>query len=284
MRLLYLLFILLFTSCGIQWQYSTLNNAAQIDSIYRSNDYQIDTISSVSDLRWKLRTDFNFRYDFAQYAMNQPYSWYWNNPRLEGIWRPYNRFDVYFYSNWFWNDWAFNYPFNYNFGWNNWNSWGWNRPWYGWNRPYNPWTSWGNSWYNGPFNNSGYNIVWNASRRGSNIAYINGPRGSRNIENTITNNRRIRSYPNNNNIDKIVNNLRENINNNNTNIRIYNKPNNINNTNSIRINNNIRPNYNNSKPIINNNSRPSYNTRINNVNSTRSSNTNISRGNSRGKN
>jgi hypothetical protein len=59
----------------------------------------------------------NFRYNFAQYAMSQPYSFYWNNPRLEGIWRPYNRFDVYFYSNHFWNDWAFNYPFNYGWGW-----------------------------------------------------------------------------------------------------------------------------------------------------------------------
>ena len=162
MKLIYSLLILLLTSCGVQWQYTTLNHAAQIDSIYSSPNIQIDTINSVSDLRWKLRTDFNFRYDFAQYAMQQPYSWYWNNPRLEGIWRPYNRFDVYFYSNWFWNDWAFNYPYNY-WGWNSWYNW--NRPYYyyGWNRPYRPW----NSWYQGPFNNSGYNVVYNASRRGA---------------------------------------------------------------------------------------------------------------------
>ena len=60
MKLIYSLLILLLTSCGVQWQYTTLNHAAQIDSIYRSPDVQIDTINSVSDLRWKLRTDFIF--------------------------------------------------------------------------------------------------------------------------------------------------------------------------------------------------------------------------------
>ena len=43
-----------------------------------AEDTKIDTIGSYSQLRWKLRTDFNFRWDFAQYAMNQPYSWYWS--------------------------------------------------------------------------------------------------------------------------------------------------------------------------------------------------------------
>ena len=272
MRFIYLLFILLFTSCGIQWQYSTLNHAAQIDSIYRSNNYQVDTISSVSDLRYKLRTDFNFRYDFAQYAMNQPYSFYWNNPRLEGIWRPYNRFDVYFHSNWFWNDWAYNYPFHHTWGWNNWYNW--NRPYYyyGWNRPYNPW----NNWYQGPFNNSGYNVVWNSSRRGRNVAYINGSRISNNISNRLVLNRKKPRV----NINKpliipnINNNSRPRINNNNT-IRI--KPNNNNNYSRPRINNNFRPTF-------NNNSRPSTTIRTTPNNSTRSSNNTTVRSNSRRKN
>ena len=83
MKLIYSLLILLLTSCGVQWQYTTLNHAAQVDSIY--NSPKIDTINSLSDLKYKLRTDFSFRWDFAQYAMQQPYSWYWNNPRLDGI-------------------------------------------------------------------------------------------------------------------------------------------------------------------------------------------------------
>ena len=269
MKLIYSLLILLLTSCGVQWQYTTLNHAAQIDSIYRSNDYQVDTISSVSDLRWKLRTDFNFRYDFATYAMQQPYSWYWNNPRLEGIWRPYNRFDVYFYSNWFWNDWAFNYPFHHTWGWNNWYNW--NRPYYyyGWNRPYRPW----NNWYQGPFNNSGYNVVYNASRRGALTTNLN--RNSNVISNRLTVNRNKPRVNVNKpiNIPNINNNSRPRINNN--------KP--------IIINNNSRPSINNnSRPRINNNSRPSYvpssNIRTAPSSNSKSSNNNISRGNSRGKN
>ena len=42
MRLLYLLFILLFTSCGVGFQYTTLNHAGHIDGIYSSNDYNND--------------------------------------------------------------------------------------------------------------------------------------------------------------------------------------------------------------------------------------------------
>ncbi len=209
MKKLTLLLILLITltSCGVQWQYSSLYTAGQIDSIYRSSDTQIDTINSVSDLKRKLRNDFNFRYDFATYAMNQPYSFYWNNPRLEGIWRPYNRFDVYFYSNWFWNDWAFNYPFHHTWGWNNWYSW--NRPYYyyGWNRPYNPW----NNWYQGPWNNPGYNVVWNSSRRSSNRTYVNGFRTNivtNNIQTILNSNRRVRNTLNTTNYNKplVINN------------------------------------------------------------------------------
>jgi len=269
---------------------------------------KIDTINSFSKLRWKLRNDFNFRWDFANYAMNQPYSFYWNNPMLEGIWRPYNRFDIYLHSNWFWNDWAFNYPFNYGWGYNSWYS-----PWHnGWNRPYRPWNNWGYSWYNGPFNNSGYNIVWNSSRR-NNIAYINGPRGSRNniiannnIENTIV--RRYNKPRNNVNvIDNVVNELRENFN---KPIRVYNNPNNVNinnNNNNIRVkpnnnNNIVKPNNNNSirgswRPSNSNNgnsnsssniyTRPSNNGSSSSVRSSSNvsrGNSNSGRGNSNGKN
>ena len=84
-KLIQLIFIvLLLSGCGLQFQYSTLNTAGNIDGIYRSNDYvievsddtKVDTISNLFQLRRKLRTDFNFRWDFAQYQMNQPYSYY----------------------------------------------------------------------------------------------------------------------------------------------------------------------------------------------------------------
>ena len=285
MKKLILCFLLILLCSCSSYKLATLNNDPlyPIDYVIPvTNDTKIDTINSFSDLKWKLRTDFNFRWDFAQYAMQQPYSWYWNNPRLDGIWRPYNRFDIYFYSNWFWTDWAWNYPYSA-WGWNNWNY----PYYYGWNQPYRPW----NNWYNRPWYNTNYNVVWNASRRGNNVAYINGPRSSRvnnNIENTIS--RRYNNpRPNNNSvIDKIVNTFKEN----NIRVNINNNPPNIINNNNVIRNNYSKPNYNNNSrsnnyikpPTFNNNSRSSYNSRPVISNSTRSSNTNISRGNSRGKN
>ena len=93
MKKLTLLLIILISlsSCGVQWQYTSLNTAGHIDGIYRSNDFKIDTINSVSDLRWKLRTDFQFRLDFAQYALNQPQSFDWNNRILGNRYSFYNQ-------------------------------------------------------------------------------------------------------------------------------------------------------------------------------------------------
>ena len=250
--------LLLLCSCGVQLKTGYVdpiyNNCCDKDIILEVPDtVEIDTLS-FSQLKWKLRTDFNFRWNFAQYAMNQPYSWYWNNPRLDGIWRPYNRFDVYFHSNWFWNNWAWNYPYNY-YGWNNW--------YYPYHGSY--------SWYR-PWHYQSYNVIWNASRRGNNVAYITGPRSSINIENTINNNRRVRTYPNrvNNNINNLVNEISRN----NSNIRINNSRPNI----SI---NNSRPNYNinNSRPTYNI-VKPNYNNNLNNYNSRTSINSSRSNSNS----
>ena len=273
--------LLLLCSCGVQLKYGTAT--VYSDGIY-SNDVILEVPNDVVDtlnffqFKRKLRTDFNFRWDFAQYQINQPYNYYFSNYRFN-YWRPYNSFDVWWNRDLYWTNWAFNYPFSY--GWNNWNYpyyyYGWNN----WYRPYRPLYS----WYNGPFNNSGYNVVWNSSRRNNNIAYINGPRSSRNIENTITSNRRVRTYPNNNNnINNIINNIRENIN---IKPRVYNNPNN----NNI---NNTRPNYNITRPSINNNNNsirtynnnsfPSNNSRSTINNSSRSSNSTSVRSNSRGKN
>ncbi len=71
--------LLLLLLCGCStYRLSTLNH----DPIYGDevvylevpSDVKIDTINSFSKLRYKLRTNFSFRWDFAQYAMNQPYS------------------------------------------------------------------------------------------------------------------------------------------------------------------------------------------------------------------
>lgn len=176
--ILFSLFLLL-ASCGLQWEYSTLNHAGHIDSIYRTYD-KVDTISSLSQLRWKFRNDFRFRWDYETYVMSQPLSWYW---------RPYNRFDLYFSPNWMWNDWAWNH---------NWWSY---RPWWYHNRPWWYYNSWDrpwldlytphNQWFTYPRHSSNIDIVRVNGRRGSRLFDVNS-----NIEDNISKNRRIRNYPN----------------------------------------------------------------------------------------
>ena len=101
MRLIYILVFLLFFSCGVQFQYATLNSAGQFDSIYSSSkNVVVETPSNVT---------FTSFYDFNN-------GFYLN---------PYNRWNFYSYNNWMWDN------YYYPFGWRNWN-----RPWllgYNWN-------------------------------------------------------------------------------------------------------------------------------------------------------
>lgn len=191
-RILLALFtISLLTSCGVQFQYTTLNHAGHIDGIYASNDYKIDTLNEFQ-VRNKLRTDFNFRYSIAQYALSQPASFDWNNRLLGNRYnwnRPYWGYSYYWNRTQMWHDWVWGYPYS-NWGYNSWN-----RPYWGYN---NSWWNGYNNWYNGPFHNPGYNVAWNSSRN-NNVAYINGRRGSNitnynnrtnsNIKNSIAVNR-----------------------------------------------------------------------------------------------
>ena len=274
-------------SCSSSFYLSTMHH----DPIYGPeevvltvpSDVKIDTLS-YSQLKWKLRTDFRFRYDYAQFAMNQPLSWY-NRNFTYSYWRPFNSFDVYWNRHNYWYDWAFNYPFNSSWGYNSlgWNTWnyGWGY-WNHWNRPSYHW----NNWYNGPWSNPGYNVIWNSSRENTMISYNRGRRGSRfidngnsNIENTIST-RYNKPRNNNNNLDDIVRIIRNG--NDEIPVRVYNNPNNV----IIRNNNNV---INNSRPVVpNNNSvrgswRPSNNN--NSINNSRpvynnSNSNNISRGSS----
>ena len=182
-NLIYILLIVLLTGCN------TYRLASYYDDPVYFNGEEVEVIDSYSKLNWKMRTDFSFRWDFAQYAMNQPFSWYYQNPRLDGIWRPYNRFDIWFNSTEFWYDWAF----NYNFGWNSWhwNSWRWNS----WNYPYH--YNWNYGWNNWRWNNRIDNY-W--GRNNTNIAFVNGRRGSR-ISNQVNN--VVTNY----NVPRVINNI-----------------------------------------------------------------------------
>ena len=183
-NLLLLLSVFLMMSCGT-FKVSTLS----YDPIYTTaNGETIDV--NVVDNEWELnrllRDDFNFRYDYAQYAKSQPISFDWNNRILRN--NRFNRYNFnnrYSWSNGFnmssywnrdmmWDDWLWGYSsMNYGMGWsygwgnNSWSSNQWNSP-YGWNNYY----GWGNGY---GWNNNGWN---NGYRRGSNVAYNIGRRGS----------------------------------------------------------------------------------------------------------
>ena len=187
--ILLILIAFLISSCGVGFKYTTLNHAGHIDGIYSSNDIKIDTLNEFQ-FRNRLRTDFNFRYDFAQYALSQPASFDWNN-RLLGnrySWnRPYWGYSYYWDRNQMWNDWVWGYPYFTPhrwspFGYDRWgyNSYGYNS--YGWNN----WGWYGhNNWYQGPWNNRGYNVVWNSSRRGNSVN-SSRPRNYRTTTNSNT--------------------------------------------------------------------------------------------------
>ena len=282
MKKLIILFLgLLFTGCA-SFHLSTLNHDPIYDTVLIvPADVQIDTLSS-SQLRWKLRTDFKFRYDFAQYALSQPRSFDWNNRVLGNRYNVYNPYYGFGYSNYWsrdmmWNDWVWGYnsysphmwsPFGYDrwgynsYGWNNygWNNWGWNG-------------YYGNGW---GWRQQMNDYAWQHRNR-PNTAYINGRRGSNNIQSRIVANNTIQTRVNvrEDKVDLLVNKIRKRVNNNN--IRVYNNPNNSN------LNNNNKPRVY-VRPINNNNSNnntPRIYTRppVNNSTSTTRSSSNISRNN-----
>ena len=287
-RLTAILSLFLLTSCGVNWQVATLNHDPIYDDenyIVVAGDVEVDTLNAFQ-FRNKLRTDFQFRYDFAQYALSQPRSFDWNN-RVLG--RHYDsRYNSYYWNRTeMWNDWVWGFT-----GWNSWGSphrwsplgydrWGYGI-YYGWNNHgwgYNNWMGnvhYGNSYYN----NWGWNNYYGNGWRRSNTAYIYGRRGTTTtingranaamIQSTkrTTKPRRVISAPKYTPSRKTVTPI---IRNNNT------RPNNTrpNNTRPVIRNNNTRPTYNNSRPSTN--TRPSINN-----NNTRSRSTNGNRSNSRG--
>ena len=253
MKKLLILFIgLLLTGCSTTWHVSTTGHDPIYDTVLEvPADVQIDTLS-VSQLRWKLRTDFRFRYDFAQYALSQPVSFDWNNRLLGNRFNRYSPYWSYSYSwnrDMMWNDWVWGYPFFQSHMWSpfRYDRWGYN--YYGWNNY--GWNGY-NNWYNGPFHNPGYNVAYHTGRRGSNNI-IN--RTNNNIENRVVINRNIpRVNVKEEKIDLIVSKIRKRVNNNN--IRVYNNPNNPNLNNNSKPRVYVRPNNN-----SNNNNPPRIYTR-----------------------
>lgn len=278
MKKVLLLLGLLLTGCSTTYHVSTVGHDPIYDTVLEvPAGVQIDTLS-YRQLQWKLRTDFQFRYDFAQYALSQPRSFDWNNRILGYNYNWSNRYwsyNYYWNRDMMWNDWVWGYPYS-NFGYNNWYSW--NRPYWGWNNHYYGWNSWG--WNNWGWRQEMNNYAWQHRNR-PNTAYINGRRGSNNIENRVVVNRnRPRVNVDQNNVDRIANELRVKINN--KPIRVYNNPNNpnINNNSKPRVNNNSKPIRGYGRPEINNNNSSNIYTRpsSNNSATTTRTSSSVSRG------
>jgi len=264
MKKILLLLGLLLTGCSTTWHVSTTGHDPIYDTVLEvPADIQIDTLS-VSQLRWKLRTDFQFRYDFAQYALSQPSSFDWNNRILGNrynLYNPYWGYGSYWNRDQMWNDWVWGFtphrwsPFGYdrwgynNYGWNNygWNSWGWN----------NYYGNWG-------WRNQMNNYAWQHRNRPSTVR-INGRRSNtRTTANRrVVNNNRVITAPRTRTVIKI-------------------KPRVINNKPRVVINN--KPRINNSRPIPRQRVNTPIRTRSIPNTSTRSSNNTTIRSNSRRKN
>ncbi len=238
--------VFLLGSCGT-YQYAPADKCCQTEVVY-VEDLENDSINLFTSLEFETIT-LDFRPRFHRGS-----DWYWG--RTYGYWghRPL-WMDFGFYNGY--SNYYFSHPMDSWYYWNYWDNYMY-RPW----RPYN-------NWYQGPFNNPGYNVVYNASRRNSLTS----------ISNTLTVNRnKPRVNVNNTVVDDFIANYKPNNNSNNNNIRVQPnnnwKPNNnniiIKPNNNYRPSNNSRPVINNSRPVINN-SRPSNNSRpvINNSRSSK---------------
>ena len=244
---IYILLVLLLTSCGTTYQISTLN----YDPIYGPDgtEIEVNVVDNEFELARKFRTDDKFRWDFAQYAMKQDLRWnydfYFNNRMYRSPFA--SPFDFYWNSHNYWWNWASNSYFN--MGFNHWDRFGF----YGYNR-------WGYNNYG--WNNWGYRQRMNGyawrNRNRTNTAYVIGRRSSNsvvgsnrtNIENRIIVNR---NKPRVINKDVVINREVIKFKRGNNNIRIYNNPNNV--PNNIRSNNNSRPVRNYNRPENNSNIR-----------------------------
>ena len=238
--------IMLLCGCGT-YQLAPKDKCCDTEVVYL-DEIKKDSVNLFTSLEFNTIT-LDFRPLRPRFYWGHNYGYWGHRP----LWMD---FDFYYgYGNYY----SYHYPY-YSYYYRPWNVWDWYmRPW----RPYN-------SWYQGPFNNQSYNVIYNASRRGSLTSNLN-----RSIANRIQTNRvvNVNKRPvNNNSINTLINNYKPNDNNN------Y-KPSNNNNNIIIKPNNNWKPSNNNYRPN-NNYSRPSNNNYIKPSNNSVKPSSNYSRSNS----
>ena len=100
-----------FASCGIQKTPPPPSSGVWLDV---PSTVKIDTLS-YTRLSWKMRNSFTFRWNYAKFASNQPFSFY-SSASFARFWNPVNSFNMYWNRHNFWYDWAFSFPhFNYHY-------------------------------------------------------------------------------------------------------------------------------------------------------------------------
>jgi hypothetical protein len=93
-------------SCGIQRTPPPPLSGPWLDV---PSTVKIDTLS-YTRLNWKMRKSFTFRWNYAKFASNQPFSFY-SSASFARFWNPFNSFEMYWNRHNFWYDWAFGYPY-----------------------------------------------------------------------------------------------------------------------------------------------------------------------------
>jgi hypothetical protein len=93
-------------SCGIQRTPPPPLSGPWLDV---PSTVKIDTLS-YTRLNWKMRNSFTFRWNYAKFASNQPFSFY-SSASFARFWNPFNSFEMYWNRHNFWYDWAFGYPY-----------------------------------------------------------------------------------------------------------------------------------------------------------------------------
>ena len=93
-------------SCGIQKTPPPPLSGPWLDV---PSTVKIDTLS-YTRLNWKMRKSFTFRWNYAKFASNQPFSFY-SSASFARFWNPFNSFEMYWNRHNFWYDWAFGYPY-----------------------------------------------------------------------------------------------------------------------------------------------------------------------------
>ena len=237
-------------SCGVSWQIQSVNQAAQVDTLY-----DVDVITSRRQLDWKMQRDWNFANNYYSFLQQQNYSFfvdqYYSNRLYRFGWNgPHD-----YWMNWQWswhsgygNSWMWNqYPYYGNWGSSQWH--------YYQNSGY-----WGYSQIYGPRNGYLGNVYGNRyGRRSSNRSglYSNSSRSNRFIVSKVSTSEGRTFKPKTASLIRntiIRNNSKPRVLPNSKPLVIINKPPRNNNKPIIR---------NNNRPVINNNSRP----RINNSSS-----------------